>query len=72
MDRRDEELLAKQLRVVMPPRSDGLVGLAVVTVFLVGIAVGSLLFADDSQHAQSAPAVMAMFLSDSTPQPIAQ
>ena len=47
MDRRDQELLAKQLRTVSgPPQSGAIVGLrmaAVVAVFLVGIGVGNIL-----------------------------
>jgi hypothetical protein len=45
MDRHDEELLAKQMRSIEPPRNDGVVGLMVATVFLVGFALGGSFFA---------------------------
>ena len=44
MDRRDQELLAKQLRTVTgPPRSSAVIGLAMVAALLVGIGVGNIL-----------------------------
>ena len=44
MDRRDQELLAKQLRTVSGrPQSGAIVGLTMVAVFLVGIGVGNIL-----------------------------
>lgn len=45
MNRRDEELLAKQMRSVEPPRHDGLVGLTVAAVFFVGFILGGSFFA---------------------------
>jgi hypothetical protein len=47
MNQRDQELLAKQLWGVSrtPPRDDALVGFALATVFLIGLAVGGILFA---------------------------
>jgi len=45
MDRRDQELLDKQLRTVSPPRNDGLLGLAGVAVFVLGLLIGASLFA---------------------------
>ena len=52
MDRRDKELLDKQLaRFQPPPRRDGLMVLAVVGVFLAGVTAGSFLFAYRSPHA---------------------
>jgi hypothetical protein len=49
MDRRDSELLDKQLRRLVPsPRSD-LLMLAIVGVFLSGIVVGGLIFANKTE-----------------------
>jgi hypothetical protein len=46
MDWRDRRLLGKQLRRLAPsPRSNGTLMLAIVAVFLTGIAVGGLMFA---------------------------
>lgn len=42
MDRRDDELLAKQMSHVAPPRNDGLVGLTVVSVFIAGLILGGI------------------------------
>ena len=42
MDRRDDELLAKQMRAISPPRND--VGLALLAVFAAGLMVGAVLF----------------------------
>lgn len=43
MNRRDDELLAKQMRAISPPRND--VGFALLAVFAAGIALGAVLFA---------------------------
>ena len=44
MDRRDKELLDKQLRTVYrPPLRSGPVALAIVAIFLAGLTVGTLL-----------------------------
>jgi hypothetical protein len=44
MDKRDQELLAKQLWSVSSPRqNDAIIGLIIVAVFLVGIGVGDIL-----------------------------
>jgi hypothetical protein len=45
MDRRDDELLAKQMHGMVPPRNDGLVGLTVAAVFLIGLFLGATVFA---------------------------
>jgi hypothetical protein len=45
MHRRDEELLDRQLKHMNPPRNDSLLGVMVAMVFLVGFALGGLLFA---------------------------
>jgi len=54
MDRRDQELLDKQMRRLTPPRNDGAIAVMLATMFLVGIALGSVL----SPH-QSAPTQIA-------------
>jgi hypothetical protein len=50
MNQPDRELLDKQLWGVnsSPPRNGGIVGVAFVVVFLVGIAIGDILFAHES------------------------
>lgn len=50
MDKRDQELLDKQLWGVSPspPRNDLIIGLTVVAVFFFGIAMGDILFAQKS------------------------
>jgi hypothetical protein len=45
MGQRDRELLAKQLRRLNPPRSDGVMILAILAVFFAGMALGGFLFA---------------------------
>jgi hypothetical protein len=51
MDRRDKELLAKQMRVAVPQRQGGLIGLAIAMVFFVGIAFGGILLAQQVRDA---------------------
>ena len=55
MDQRDWELLDKQLSGVSlaPPRDGGIIGFAFIVVFLIGTVVGGILFAPDSNHAQT-------------------
>ena len=43
MDRRDQELLDKQMRRVSAPRNDGAIALMVAAMFLVGMALGGIL-----------------------------
>jgi hypothetical protein len=43
MDRRDQELLDKQMRRLTPPRSDGVIAVLLAAVFLVGMTLGSVL-----------------------------
>ncbi len=46
MNRRDQELLEKQLHsIYVPPRNDGVLMLAVLAVFFAGIALGGFLYA---------------------------
>lgn len=56
MNQRDLELLDKELWGVSPspPRSGDITGVALVTVFLAGIAIGGVLFAHDSKPTQIA------------------
>jgi hypothetical protein len=55
MDQRDRELLDKQLRQLNPsPRSDGVLILAMLAVFISGMALGGFLFAHESQPLQIA------------------
>jgi hypothetical protein len=50
MDRRDQELLDKQLSSFHPmPRHDGVMILAIFAVFLVGVTVGGFLYAYTDQ-----------------------
>jgi hypothetical protein len=54
MDQRDQELLDKQLRRLNPPRSDGVMILAILAVFFAGMALGGFLFAYKSEPMQIA------------------
>ena len=56
MNQRDQELLEKQLWGVSPgpPRNGGIIGVALVVVFLVGFAIGEFLFAYESKQTQTA------------------
>ena len=55
VNQRDQELLAKQLWGVSrsPPRDNAIVGFALVMVFLIGLAVGGILFAPTSHQVNS-------------------
>jgi hypothetical protein len=54
MNRRDQELLDKQLWGVSPtpPRNRGALSLAFLAVFLGGLSIGSFLFANKNDQAQ--------------------
>ena len=55
MDQHDQELLDKQLRsVASPPPQAGLVAMAIVAIFLIGVIAGSVLTAATASQA-SAP-----------------
>jgi hypothetical protein len=43
MDRRDQELLDKQMRRLTPQRNDGVIAVLFVAMFLVGMTLGSVL-----------------------------
>jgi len=52
MDKRDQELLAKQLSSISSPQQGGgIIGLTIIAVFLVGIGVGNIL--SKSKHANT-------------------
>ena len=53
MTRRDQELLEKQLwGVSSRPRQNGIITLTIVAVFLAGIVIGDILFAQQSTPVQ--------------------
>lgn len=54
MDQRDWELLDQQMRVYTTPRSNGVTGLTVALVFLVGLVLGGILFNHKSAPVQLA------------------
>jgi hypothetical protein len=54
MDKYAQKLLDRQLRGIVPPRHDGVVILAIVTVFFAGMALGSALFAHKGEPMQIA------------------
>jgi hypothetical protein len=54
MDRRDQELLDKQMRRLTPPRIDGVFAVLLATMFLVGMTLGGLLSAHQSELIQIA------------------
>jgi len=43
MDRRDQELLDKQMRRLSPPRNDGAIAVLLAAMFLVGMTLGGVL-----------------------------
>jgi hypothetical protein len=71
MDRRDQELLDKQLHAIyVAPRSDGVLILAVLAVFFAGITIGGFLYAYTSEPTQFAAneATPAIAMPHTTPQ----
>ena len=58
MNRRDDELLAKQMRAISPPRND--VGLALLVVFAAGLMLGAVLFAGHREPVAPHDAVAAL------------
>jgi hypothetical protein len=55
MNKRDQELLNKQFRWLRPsPRNEGVMVLAIVGVFFVGIALGGTVFAHENAPMQIA------------------
>jgi hypothetical protein len=55
MDRRDAELLAKQMRGADEPSPTAMLVGLVVAVFLIGMLMGGMVFAPPPQHHVSAP-----------------
>jgi len=71
MDKRDQELLAKQLRFASnPPRAQNsaIIGLVTVAVFLVGIGIGDIL--SKSKQANTNYAAMVSRIAEAPPQPL--
>jgi hypothetical protein len=58
MDRRDQELLDKQMRRLTPPRNEGAIAVMLAAMFLVGMALGGVLSPHQTPH-QSAPTLIA-------------
>ena len=54
MDRRDQELLDKQMRRLTPPRNDGAIAVLLAAIFLVGMTLGSVLSPHESAPTQIA------------------
>jgi hypothetical protein len=52
MNRRDQELLDKQMRRLSPPRNEGLIGVMLAMMFLVGMTLGSVMSAHESEPIQ--------------------
>jgi hypothetical protein len=54
MERRDRELLDKQMRRLGPPRNDGAIAVMLAAMFLIGMTVGGLLSVHQSEAIQIA------------------
>jgi hypothetical protein len=54
MDRRDQELLDKQMRRLTPPQNEGVIAVMLAAMFLVGMTLGSVLSAHQSEPMQIA------------------
>jgi hypothetical protein len=54
MNRRDQELLDKQMRRLTPPQNEGAIAVMLAAMFLIGITVGSLLSVHQSEPTQIA------------------
>jgi hypothetical protein len=52
MDRRDRELLDKQMRRLTPPRNDGVIAVMLAAMFLVGMTLGGVLSAHQTEPIQ--------------------
>jgi hypothetical protein len=69
MNQRDQELLDKQLWAVSPspPRNGGIIGVALVVMFLVGNAIGEFLFAYEQTQTASHDVTAALSLLNGVP-----
>jgi hypothetical protein len=65
MNRRDDELLAKQMRAISPPRND--VGFALLGVFAAGLMLGAVLFAGAHEPVVPHDAMAAVSFSNDVP-----
>ena len=54
MDRRDQELLDKQMRRLTPPRNEGVIAVMLAAMFLVGVVIGGVVFPHQSEPTQIA------------------
>jgi len=54
MNRRDQELLDKQMRRFTPPRHEGVIALMLAAMFLVGVTLGSVFSPHESTPTQIA------------------
>ena len=54
MDRRDQELLDKQMRRLTPLRHEGVIALMLAAMFLVGMTLGNVLSPNKSEPTQIA------------------
>jgi hypothetical protein len=54
MDRRDQELLDKQMRRLSAPRNDGAIAVMLAVMFVVGMTLGSVLSPHQSEPTQIA------------------
>jgi hypothetical protein len=54
MDRYDRELLDKQMGRLTAPRNDGVIAVMLAAMFLVGVAIGGVVFPHQSEPAQIA------------------
>ena len=54
MDRRDQELLDKQMRRLTPPRNEVVIAVLFAAMFLVGMALGGVLPTHESEPIQIA------------------
>ena len=69
MDKRDQELLDKQLWAVSPhPPENGVIALTIIAVFLVGIGIGDIL--SKSKQANTNYAAMVSGIAGAPPHPL--
>ena len=54
MNRYDQELLDKQMRRLTRPENYGVIGVMLATMFLVGVAIGGVVFPHQSEPTQIA------------------